>query len=323
VFLSPDPFIQAPHYTQSHHRYSTTFNNPLKYTDPSGYTAVYAELPSNMNNGGLGGFGGLNTLNGFAGFGEVQSPYFDPDPNRPSRTESICPANPSDCTVWHYLWGEEPKSIPDPFGIEKPPHPTPTLDNNNNNGTTSSEPGTNCEGMKRFQCSEYKSQNGVQADIDETGRQVRESLKEVAKEYGPEAALAVAPVGWLGRLGRVLKGWFSKSAVDKAAEKAAKGVAPAIKAGAVGGETAGKPFAQAIRDAAKAENPLQVCVYCRREGVATQVDHAIPRARGGNATLDNAQLACPHCNASKGARDFPVNSPPGYRGEWPPSHWGP
>jgi uncharacterized protein RhaS with RHS repeats len=105
--------------------------------------------------------------------------------------------------------------------------------------------------------------------------------------------------------------------------RAAKGVAPAIKAGAAGGATAGKPFAQAIRDAAKAENPLQVCVYCRREGVATQVDHAIPRARGGNATLDNAQLACPHCNASKGARDFPVNPPPGYRGEWLPSHWGP
>lgn len=99
---------------------------------------------------------------------------------------------------------------------------------------------------------------------------------------------------------------------------AAKGVAPGIKAGAAGGETAGKTFPQAIKDAANAENPLKVCVFCRREGVATQVDHAIPRARGGNATLDNAQLACPHCNASKGARDFPVNPPPDYFGKWPP-----
>ena len=103
---------------------------------------------------------------------------------------------------------------------------------------------------------------------------------------------------------------------------AAKEAIPAIKAGAAGGETAGKSFSQAIRDAAKGENPLNICVYCRHEGVATQVDHAIPKARGGNATLENAQLACPHCNASKGARDFPVNPPPGYRGEWPPSHWG-
>lgn len=97
---------------------------------------------------------------------------------------------------------------------------------------------------------------------------------------------------------------------------------PLIKAGSVGGETAGKVFPQAIKDAANAENPLKVCVNCRREGVATQVDHAIPKARGGNATLDNAQLACPHCNASKGARDFPVNPPPDYFGKWPPSHWG-
>jgi RHS repeat-associated protein len=54
LFLSPDPIIQASQYTQSHHRYSTTFNNPLKHTDPSGYTAAYAELPCNMNNGRLG-----------------------------------------------------------------------------------------------------------------------------------------------------------------------------------------------------------------------------------------------------------------------------
>jgi RHS repeat-associated protein len=94
VFLSPDPFIQAPHYTQSHHRYSYTFNNPLKYTDPSGYTAVYAELPSNMNNGGLGGFGGLNTLNGFAGFGDLSwasSPKKeDPQPQETIIVEGKC-----------------------------------------------------------------------------------------------------------------------------------------------------------------------------------------------------------------------------------------
>lgn len=101
----------------------------------------------------------------------------------------------------------------------------------------------------------------------------------------------------------------------------AKEALPAIKAGSAGGETAGKVFSQAVKDAAHAENPGSVCVYCRMEGTGTQVDHAIPKARGGNATVDNAQLACPHCNASKGARDVPVNPPPGYRGEWPPPHW--
>ncbi len=34
--LSPDNYIQSPDYTQSLNRYSYCFNNPLKYTDPSG-----------------------------------------------------------------------------------------------------------------------------------------------------------------------------------------------------------------------------------------------------------------------------------------------
>jgi len=35
-FLSPDPFVQAPDYSQNYNRYSYAWNNPLKYTDPSG-----------------------------------------------------------------------------------------------------------------------------------------------------------------------------------------------------------------------------------------------------------------------------------------------
>jgi RHS repeat-associated protein len=38
-FLSADPYIQAPNNLQSYNRYSYVFNNPLKYTDPSGYRA--------------------------------------------------------------------------------------------------------------------------------------------------------------------------------------------------------------------------------------------------------------------------------------------
>ncbi|MCK9451228.1 MAG: RHS repeat-associated core domain-containing protein [Bacteroidales bacterium] len=37
--LSPDPFIQQPEYSQSYNRYGYVFNNPLRYTDPSGYFA--------------------------------------------------------------------------------------------------------------------------------------------------------------------------------------------------------------------------------------------------------------------------------------------
>lgn len=38
--LSPDPVTQAPENGQNYNRYSYVFNNPLKYTDPSGYNGV-------------------------------------------------------------------------------------------------------------------------------------------------------------------------------------------------------------------------------------------------------------------------------------------
>jgi RHS repeat-associated protein len=36
--LSPDKVVQAPGYTQSYNRYSYCMNNPLRYTDPSGWS---------------------------------------------------------------------------------------------------------------------------------------------------------------------------------------------------------------------------------------------------------------------------------------------
>jgi hypothetical protein len=35
-FLSPDPFVQMPDFSQNYNRYAYCLNNPLKYTDPSG-----------------------------------------------------------------------------------------------------------------------------------------------------------------------------------------------------------------------------------------------------------------------------------------------
>ena len=37
-FLSPDPLVQQPGNLQNYNRYSYVLNNPLKYTDPSGYS---------------------------------------------------------------------------------------------------------------------------------------------------------------------------------------------------------------------------------------------------------------------------------------------
>jgi RHS repeat-associated protein len=96
---------------------------------------------------------------------------------------------------------------------------------------------------------------------------------------------------------------------------------PTIKPGSRGGPTAGKRFPESVKRAAKDADPTSTCVYCAQPGKGTQVDHAASRATGGNATPENAHLACPHCNSSKGAGDAPKNPPQGYVGPWPPLHW--
>jgi RHS repeat-associated core domain len=43
-FLSPDPFVQIPDFSQNFNRYSYCLNNPLIYTDPSGEYAIIDDL---------------------------------------------------------------------------------------------------------------------------------------------------------------------------------------------------------------------------------------------------------------------------------------
>jgi RHS repeat-associated protein len=149
-------------------------------------------------------------------------------------------------------------------------------------------------------------------------------LKDPGMLYFVLSAALGGPEDWvLGKIAskvapRVLSAFKGLTGAGEVAAKAG----PEIKAGAAGGATAGKAFPQSVREAALDENP-STCVFCRMETESPQLDHAIPRARGGDATLENAQTSCPHCNASKGARDRPVNPPPGYRGPWPPPWWRP
>ena len=145
-----------------------------------------------------------------------------------------------------------------------------------------------------------------------------------------QAAVAVATgsvTGWASRTSSAITALPVKSSVTTESALSSPGVAakaevPLIKAGSSGGETAGKVFPNAVKQQVLEENP-NICVYCRMETESPQVDHAIPRARGGDATFENGQTTCSWCNASKGARDFPVNPPPGFEGAWPPVWWGP
>ncbi len=47
-FLQADPFIQVPKNNQSYNRYSYVLNNPLSYTDPSGY--LFKKFGSTLRN---------------------------------------------------------------------------------------------------------------------------------------------------------------------------------------------------------------------------------------------------------------------------------
>ena len=51
---------------------------------------------------------------------------------------------------------------------------------------------------------------------------------------------------------------------------------------------------------------VDCCEYCRMhqslQGATFHVEHVIPRARGGQSTLDNLAWACPGCNLRKSDR---------------------
>lgn len=67
--LSPDKYVQDGTNTQAYNRYSYVMNNPLKYTDPSGWLRL-ADVPQDVNaddnprGGGAGGYIGKTNLTG-------------------------------------------------------------------------------------------------------------------------------------------------------------------------------------------------------------------------------------------------------------------
>jgi RHS repeat-associated protein len=61
-FLSPDPFVANAGFTQDYNRYSYVLNNPLRYTDPTGYlkyTAPILEINSTFGSNSFGRGGSM------------------------------------------------------------------------------------------------------------------------------------------------------------------------------------------------------------------------------------------------------------------------
>jgi 5-methylcytosine-specific restriction endonuclease McrA len=48
------------------------------------------------------------------------------------------------------------------------------------------------------------------------------------------------------------------------------------------------------------------CAYCAKEHVPLQIEHIVPRAKGGSDRISNLTLACEKCNTAKGTQDIAV-----------------
>jgi hypothetical protein len=68
-FLSPDPIIQDPYNLLNYNRYSYCLNNPLKYSDPSGFQVAPVEEPDKDLNPHWGEHSGYHNHTGGGGGG--------------------------------------------------------------------------------------------------------------------------------------------------------------------------------------------------------------------------------------------------------------
>jgi 5-methylcytosine-specific restriction endonuclease McrA len=50
------------------------------------------------------------------------------------------------------------------------------------------------------------------------------------------------------------------------------------------------------------EKFTRTCAYCGATGVPLQVEHVVPRVRGGSNRVSNLTIACEPCNQAKGSR---------------------
>lgn len=87
------------------------------------------------------------------------------------------------------------------------------------------------------------------------------------------------------------------------------------KPGSAKPEGAGKPFSKGTKDAARGESGNK-CVFCKKDTTRqagpdqSNIDHSIPKSRGGDNSLDNAQNTCRTCNLDKGTKTTEEYGPP-------------
>lgn len=148
-----------------------------------------------------------------------------------------------------------------------------------------------------------KIANGATPEEALTESRVQNASSTGAALLMTEVALIAADVALGGPTGEGIAPAAGIRSVREGLEGAAQSALP--KAGSSAGPGAGKGFSEAVKDAARAESPN--CVFCGQQTVRSptsrpdrsNIDHAIPKSRGGNNTIDNAQNTCQSCNLDK------------------------
>ncbi len=310
-FLTMDPLVQAPLSGQSWNPYSYVFNNPLSYVDPSGFEG---DKPPIMPIGSTERVNPDGSMDVTITYPPRQPPKADPKESGEQVGAFVPPVDVSTLGSSSGVVTQPVTTAPTSWTQ----HPLVQLEGGFLGGlflglvpfagvgqqlldVTGVLPKGTPEARLGLAIGQivggaFTAASGAVAAVG--GGAV--SLTGLGALIGVPVVVgsATAVVGGIGNMAAGIRGLMTTGSGNTA------GSGP--KPGSAGGPGAGKRFSEPVKDTAEAQADGK-CVLCGRETTREpgpsqrNTDHAVPKARGGNNTLDNAQNTCRDCNLKKGA----------------------
>jgi RHS repeat-associated protein len=336
-FLTGDPIVSHPGYGQSWHPYSYVLNNPLAFTDPSGFgDDPSVSLPPPTPNP-------TKVIDGPDSSNYVYGP---PTPQQAADAKAA--QERADAQVAREWYVPLPPDMA-ATGTTAGPVTQPTVDGTPP-GMAARTNQTRRPSPAGFDPSFGKSSVEIAGEL---GRGVKDGIVDLAADaarldllHVPAGLAHLVRSAWSsgGGLGGLVSVVLEPAraqvaaAVDRAAEGDFRGAAAAgVKAigvavttgiavgelgaaavdalpkdagpkpGSADPQGAGKRFPESVKEQARQESGGR-CVFCGTKTTdapgpdRSEIDHSIPRARGGDNSAKNAQNTCRTCNRQKGAR---------------------